>query len=303
MRLERRTKPQNKNSIWNWTKSAAQGIFQVGAHTVTIAGIASTIEAIALGMTELNTLIGEFEGNVDTAFVEQNEYIAEELDDTEKDLKNHADKMQGTLKRFTERTGEKIIEEMQVSTSEINNFVPDKVAARIIGIPYDRFESMSNFYPTLYFNFVEKIDDQIYRMTRAKARLPIKNEDFNNEVLNTLKERINERTPFAYRHGPNRYYYVSKDKRWKTTIYCDTQRGGREVVEYLCIIVGEDFDSNQGSYTVKGVRTPASKQDPSKTHIPPNPVDYHESFDVVLFRVTLILKGAISPITIWPVPG
>lgn len=295
-RLDRRTKPQNENSIWNWAKNTAKGVFHVGAHTITIASIYS-------GITELNGLITALSTQITDEIGASDELIGEEIIEAKNEVEETIDKMEASTSQHIEYSEEHIILELKENKKDLENYLPDQMASRVVGIPYARFDSMSNYYPTIYFNFVEYNPTGYNRYIRWKARLKIKNEEFSPDYANRLRNNIINRVPFLHRTGPNRYYYVSEDKRWKTTIYCCTQRSGEQAVEYMCKVIEEDFKPTQGSYTTKRLRHRLSKNIPAISQIPNNPDNYHEVFIVQLIRVAVLINGAISPITIWPIPS
>lgn len=295
-RLDVRTKPQRPGGLWNWVKNTASGIFQVGAQTITIGSLLAGIEEINGLVVALSTQITDEIGASD-------ELLGEEIIEAKDEVEQTIDRMEASTSTHIDKSEENIILELSNNKKDLENYLPDQMASRVVGIPYARFDSMSNYYPTIYFNFVEYNPIGYNRYIRWKARLKIKNEEFTPDYAQRLRQNIIDRTPFLHRTGPNRYYYVSEDKRWKTTIYCCTQRSGEQAVEYMCKIIEENFLPTQGSFTTKRLRKKLSQNIPAVSHIPNNPDNYHEIFIVQLIRVSVLINGAISPITIWPIPS
>lgn len=211
--------------------------------------------------------------------------------------------MEASTSQHINKSEEKILLEITENKKDLENYLPDQMASRVVGIPYARFDSMSNYYPTIYFNFVEYNASGDNRYIRWKARLKIKNEEFSPDYAELLRNNIINRVPFLHQTGPNRYYYVSEDKRWKTTIYCANERGGQQAVEYMCKIIQENFVPSQGSYTTKSLRKKLSQNIPAISGVANNPYNYHEIFTVQLIRVAVLINGAYSQITIWPIPS
>lgn len=294
--MDVRTKPQRKGGLWNWVRNTAAGVFQVGAHTVTIGSIAA-------GLTEINGLITALSTQVTDEIGASDELIGQEIIDAKDEVEETIDKMEASTSQHIEYSEEQVILEIKENKKDLENYLPDQMASRVVGIPYARFDSMCNYYPTIYFNFVEYNPTSYNRYIRWKARLKIKNEEFSPAYAQRLRNNIVARTPFLHRTGPNRYYYVSEDKRWKTTIYCCTQRSGEQAVEYMCKVIEEPFIPTQGSYTTKRLRKRLSQNIPAVSGVPNNPDNYHEVFIVQLLRVNVLINGAISPITIWPIPS
>lgn len=294
-RLDRRTKPQRSGGLWNWAKDTAAGIFHVGSHTITISTLFSGITAIQASLAALSTQVTEEIGASD-------ELLGKEIIDSKDSVEDTIDRMEASTSQHIERSEEIITDRIKVSRKQIVDYVPDAVSNRVVGMSYFAWDSQRSYHPTIAFIFLEETDDKYKRRTEIQARLPIKPNQFTPKYRAELVERLDAGGPsFKYYRGPSRYFYVDSQKRWKTTVYCANSSEGEKAVREVCGFINENFDYTQGSFTAKFERVRINNYNASVTKIPKNPIDYKDYFQVKLFRVSVLLQGAVSPITVYPV--
>ena len=270
-------------------------MFQVGAHTVTISSLYSGITAIQATLAALSTQVTEEIGASD-------ELIGGEIIDAKDSVEETIDRMEASTSQHIERSEEIITDRIKVSRKQIVDYVPDAVSNRVVGMSYFAWDSQRSYHPTIAFIFLEETTDKYRRRTEIQARLPIKPNQYTKKYQADLVQRLDAEGPnFKYYRGPSRYYYVDSQKRWKTTVYCANSTEGENAVRQICSLINENFDFHQGSFTAKFERTRLNNYDQAITKIPKNPIDYKEYFKVKLFRVSVLLQGAISPITVYPV--
>ena len=107
-------------------------------------------------------------------------------------------------------------------TPAITEPVSDQLALKIVGESYYKWNSVSSFYPPVVFIFREKNVTNRRRKSQIKARLSVRTKDLTDEMIRRLRERAEALAGPTYNHGVVRGNYVSSDKRFKTTVYRQT---------------------------------------------------------------------------------
>lgn len=246
-------------------------------------------------MASLSTQVTEEIGASD-------ELIGQEIIDSKDSVEETIDKMEASTSQHIERSEEIITDRIKVTRKQIVDYVPDAVSNRVVGMSYFAWDSQRSYHPTIAFIFLEDTPGKAQRRTEIQARLPIKPNQFTPRYRADLVERIDAvALSFRYKRGPSRYYYVDSQKRWKTTVYCANSEEGENAVRQICFLINVDFDYHQGSFTAKFERTRLNQYNSRVVKLPKNPIDYKEYFTVKLFRVSVLLQGCISPITVYPV--
>lgn len=246
-------------------------------------------------MASLSTQVTEEIGASD-------ELIGQEIIDSKDSVEETIDKMEASTSQHIERSEEIITDRIKISRKQIVDYVPDAVSNRVVGMSYFAWDSQRSYHPTISFIFLEETTEKLKRRTEIQARLPIKPNQFTPRYRADLVERIDAvAESFRYSRGPSRYYYVDPQKRWKTTVYCANSDQGEQAVRQICFLINVNFDYTQGSFTAKFERVRLNQYNSRVTKIPKNPIDYRTYFTVKLFRVSVLLQGAISPITVYPV--
>ena len=81
-----------------------------------------------------------------------------------------------------------------------------------------------------------------------------------------------------YTYGQNRYNYVSRDKRFKTTIFGKSLEEVKTLFTNLLSVLGEPFEENNLSITSNRSRVNLTKRSVSLADIECNSVDYQTTF-------------------------
>ena len=176
---------------------------------------------------------------------------------------------------------------------------PEPILSGIVGESYYKWDNLNMYQPTCVFMFKEHVTVGTPRRSQIKVRLPISPNEFTPEYQSDLRNKVLGYRDLSYTHGTNRYYFVSSDKAFKTTIYLGTKDDGDHVLSTICDMINITFNTNKGSYTERTVRAKINQNNPNITGLPNNPMDYDDEFHVELNRVVVLINGSIQPVVIY----
>jgi hypothetical protein len=171
----------------------------------------------------------------------------------------------------------------------------------VVGEAYARWDSVTTYFPCIIFVFNEDTTNKYKRRSQIKLRLRMQNKDLNDTDILSLKNKIkNSFKSLEYIHGPSRGYYVSADKRFKTTIYEKDKNTQQDILKKLCGIIDEDFNTNLLSTTkINSKRPNITKRLVSLDGTTINTVNYDMNFTVKLKKVALLVNGMQKPIVLF----
>ena len=138
-----------------------------------------------------------------------------------------------------------IREEIPVIAEQVN----DQVVLKVVGESYYKWNSTPSFYPTVVFIFHEINGTNRPKKSQIKTRLSVRMEDFNDQVVEQLREKAQPLANLRYNHGVVRGNYVSSDKRFKTTVYGRGNDEIKDLYKRIMPVIGERFEPNNLSYT------------------------------------------------------
>jgi len=93
------------------------------------------------------------------------------------------------------------------------------VSLLICGESWYKWDSTSSYFPTVVFIFNEDVEDATRRRTQIKARLKKKSDELTDADIEKLKRNVLVHKDWSYFYGSTKAYFVSAEKRWKTSIF------------------------------------------------------------------------------------
>ncbi len=146
---------------------------------------------------------------------------------------------------------------MKDGTKSLPFILPSEICANIVGESYVKWDSISQYYPTLVFVFNEVTSNNNPRKSQIKLRFnklsgPITDQDINDIVM-----RAKDQPKITYLYGCVKGNYVSKDKRFKTTVFKADKQSISELLNSLFKTIPETFDTDLLSITEIGRKRPS----------------------------------------------
>ena len=187
------------------------------------------------------------------------------------------------------------LRQQTINLNTLSDSITNSVCENIVGESYSRWDSTSRYYPTIIFFFKEETDSNKIRRCQIKLRLKEKNEDISEVTIKTLKSAFNSLGSLSFTYGITRANYVSTDKRYKTTVFCDSRQDAEHVLTTLCNLVGDTYEARNLSITIERQRENTIKRTRVLSGTGLNSVDYGISFKVSLHRCVLLINGLEKP--------
>jgi hypothetical protein len=174
-----------------------------------------------------------------------------------------------------------------------------EISLRFIGDSYYNWSSITSFYPTLIFLFVETGVSSYARRSQIKVRLNKEHNEVTEEDVLRLKEFSEEYNRLEYTHGIHRANYVSNRKNFKTVVFGNDREEVVKILNKISMIAEEPFDRSNITFT-EGLRSTTK----FRRNIPlgDEPVVIQRArstFHVECTKVVLMVRGLEKPITIW----
>lgn len=167
-----------------------------------------------------------------------------------------------------------------------------EICANIVGESYIKWDSISQYYPTLVFVFNEVTTSNNPRRSQIKLRLNKLSAEITDQDINDVITRIKDKSTIRYWHGSVKGNYVSKDKRFKTTIFGKDKQSISKLLNSLFTIIPETFDTELLSITDIGRKRPSLTKRTSNLHnIELNLTNYDDVFNMQLKSVNLLVNG------------
>ena len=126
------------------------------------------------------------------------------------------------------------------------------------------------------------------------------NKNINESIIKKLKSNINGLKGLQYTSGASRGYYVSLDKRFKTTIYAKDEVNQKRLLVLLFSSINEKFDPNLLSTTTITQKRPSLlKINASLGNRSLNTTNYNENVELRLRKATLLVNGLEKPLELF----
>ena len=174
--------------------------------------------------------------------------------------------------------------------------IAHEVSLHVVGESYYKWDSVSTYYPTITFLFKETETSQYPRRSQVKIRLNKKNQEITEKDIIILKTKSIQLLNQTYTYGQNRYNYVSKDKRFKTTLFGSDTKEIKNLLNNLLSIIDDPFEEKNLSLTINRNRQNLTKRQKSLSSIKPNLINYQTIFPLKLFKIVLLVNGMSAPL-------
>lgn len=172
------------------------------------------------------------------------------------------------------------------------------VSDYVIGESYYRWDATSTYFCTLIFKFKETNVDTYAKVSQLKIRLKQRNEEITDSDIQDLRARASSLEGLEYTYGRVRAYYVSPDKRFKTSLFSNSREDAYLIYTNTLSYINDVFDSKNVSFTEKIERENNTSRKYPLDGIPVNKYNYKQPIHQKLFKIVLIVNGISRPITI-----
>lgn len=161
-----------------------------------------------------------------------------------------------------------------------------------MGESYAKWDSISQYYPTIVFVFVEVTESNKPRKSQIKIRFNKTWQEITDKDIQNLTNKIKEYGNLGYTYGTTRGNYVSKDKRFKTTIYAKDKENISNILSKVLDVLPDKFDPGLLSLTILGSKRPSlTKRTKQLANIGLNTDNYNDEFSLKLKSANLLVNG------------
>jgi len=194
---------------------------------------------------------------------------------------------------------DEISKEQKECCDKLPRRLGEVVSDYVIGESYYRWDATSTYFCTLIFKFKETNVDAYAKVSQLKVRLKQRNEEITDCDIQDLKSRAPALEGMEYTYGRVRAYYVSPDKRFKTSLFSNSREDANTIYTKTLSYINDVFDPKNVSYTEKIERENNTSRTTPLDGIPVNPYNYKQAIHQKLFKIVLIVNGISRPITIY----
>jgi conjugal transfer/entry exclusion protein len=168
----------------------------------------------------------------------------QKVQDTTQKVKKKVDGFDEDFKKIKKDFKElnKKVKTIEKSIKKLPEETSDQVSFKVVGESYFRYDSTSSFYPTLFFRYKEDIEGPRARVSQIKMKLKKKGQEITDQDIENLKNRCQLIKDEKYKWGSIRGNYVSKDKRFKTTVFGKDQDSVKQILKAIMPLVDETFE-------------------------------------------------------------
>ena len=210
-----------------------------------------------------------------------NKNVTFRINQVTKNVENHVDS------KFKEQT-----DFLKDVDEGLPSILTKEICCNIVGESYSKWDSISMYYPTLVFVFNEITENNKPRRSQIKLRFNKLSEQVTTQDLELLISRIKSQPTIQYVHGPVKGNYVSRDKRFKTTVFGKDSDSISSSLESLFVVIPEPFDKGLLSVTSIGKKRPSiTKRSKDLFNLGLNLADYNQEFRMELKSVSILVNG------------
>lgn len=205
-----------------------------------IAGINTYVAAVTSALAAISAEIGAFTTLVETTLYAINGNlvnVVKGIARLEKQLKDQAE----------------AIDRLPVDVS-------DKVADSIVGESYYRWDSTSNYYPTVVFLFNLVNSTGGVGRSQIKLRYPKRSEEVTPQDVERLRVAVQALRGLQYDYGDQRLNFVSSNRLAKTVLNVQTPDEGKRVLQRVCQAVQIPYEDNLVTITSANRRPPVNRR-------------------------------------------
>lgn len=271
----------------------------LGGIETTLGGIDFTLlKVLYSGHNNKREIINKISGwhnSVFSKIKDLNKDLTKTINESTKEINNHTNK---EIKGLTDKL-DHLEEYLKDEFSKLPDTVSSEVSLNVVGQSYYKWDSISQYFPTITFLFKEINVTNYPRHSQIKLRLKQKNTDISEMVIAKLRLNVLRIAGLTYLYGPIRSLYVSSDKRWKSTIFVEQESEAIQILEKLCNVIDEPFNNKNLSFTTNRQRTNPFKRIIPLDGVDINDVSYNTDLKLKLHKVVLLVNGLKSPIIIY----
>ena len=204
-----------------------------------------------------------------------------------------------TLESLLNKKLEEVKDYLEEWKKSLIQDVAQEVSLQVVGESYYRWDSISTYYPTLTLLFKEQDVSQYPKRSQIKIRLSKKTTELTEADIDGLRNKCKQLEALSYVYGTRRFNYVSKDKRFKTTVFGSDITQVKQLFATIFSLINESFDEQNFSITYNRNRANLTKRLESLDNIGLNQTNYQKSFKVCLHKVVLLVNGLEKPIILY----
>nr|YP_009105467.1 hypothetical protein [Parietochloris pseudoalveolaris]AIT94094.1 hypothetical protein [Parietochloris pseudoalveolaris] len=271
-----------------------------------VAGFAT----VSGGFVEVNALVVRETGSVITQVKTGVREIDNRIDKSSHDLQVKYDEGVKQLEKSISTSEKTLEKDIETETQTLEEFfkeeiklLPETVAKEvslwIVGEAYKKWDSVTSYFPSLTFIFVEDTESNEPRRCQIKVRLKKPGTDLTEADIEKLRVLTLAHGNMGYTWGRVRGNYVSGDKRFKTTIYGSSENEIVNILSKICSITEDRVERNLFTFTSGGTLRPShTRRTIGLDGKSLNDSNYKENFYLKLKRVVLLVNGLQQPIII-----
>lgn len=210
-------------------------------------------------------------------------------------LKEVLDKLNNVIEKFKENIQSLFEENLDIFSENTS----EKASLKIVGESYYKWDSENIYAPTLKFLFEEDIVQLQRRRSQISMKLPYTRETLPEDIVLTLKNRIQRRGLLEYFKGNLKSTFVHPEYKWRTTFLVKTRYDSRKILRYLSNIGGIDCRPRGLSYTEGRISLRHTRLRREIPGVTLRERTNEGEYLVKLSRVVLLISNSDSPIVIW----
>lgn len=190
------------------------------------------------------------------------------------------------------------VEDMRDELKKLPLTIASEVADSIVGESYYRFDSQTNYHPTVIFVFKLVNSTGGAGRSQVKLRFPKRSSEVTERDIVDLKAKIQSLHGLTYQYGDARLNFVSADRVAKTVMNVHSKADGSPVLSALCGAVGIPFDDRLISETTGNRRPPVDRRTSSiGAWTPRQVVNVYGPYR--LFKAKFLVNGMSKPLILF----
>ena len=277
-------------------------LYEVINHPMYMSAFGSVESSIAAALGAISGQVQEVAGVVGLEHRSTRAYVQSRangvrsrISDFKSDLNKRLDKDKDALTQTLKDNQNAILQRFdhlwEKNKDAVTKDITTDVCESIVGQSYIKWDSTNSYFPTIVFKFVNQEKKSEKLSSQISVRFPIEADKVTDTDINALKAQMEQNANLSYLSGKLRLNYVSKQKRWKTTLFCLTKDEGIRVLTQICLFSKEDFDLNQLSVTEKNLRNSVTRRGSSLRKIAVNSQTDYSTGKLTLKRAYIQING------------
>jgi len=192
-----------------------------------------------------------------------------------------------------------ILTEIRKQSFNIIEVGSERVADKVVGESFARYNNTTSFYPTLIVVCLEKKQGPNKRRCQFKIKFNKLPDEITERDISDLKKHFSELKTHYINVGNMRATYVSSDKKFKNVLFVKEEKDAKDFFKFILPLVGREYDEKCFSFTTGRDRTSITRRKDPLSKLEPQTVNYREPFHAELYRVVLLVNGLERPLVIY----